>query len=204
MMNGWTVGILLFDDVDLMDFAGPAEVFSQATFPDQTVDSLDERPFQVKTISERGGFIHTRNGICLQSGYSFANAPQVDILVVPGGYGAREHEVHNEILIGWLREQAATSNLIASVCTGAFLLAAGGLLDGRPATTHFASYDRFEKTFKGVTLVRDVAFVDDGDVLTSGGVMSGVPLALHIVARMLGEEVAKDVAHGILYEATAI
>lgn len=141
-----TVGILLFDEVKVLDFAGPFEVFSVTEY----LETKSSKPFVVKTVSETCAIIHARNGLKVCPDYGFHDAPAFDILVVPGGPGARGSEFENDTVIQWITAQMPKVELMTSVCTGALLLAKGGHLDGLRATTHWASYDRLENDFPKV------------------------------------------------------
>lgn len=190
----WRVGIFLFDDVEVLDFAGPFEVFS--------VTSLENghKPFVVETVSEKGTLINTRNCLKVQPDYSFETMPRFDILIIPGGLGAREREIHNDKVITWIKNQMKTVQLMTSVCTGALLLAKAGLLNGKLATTHWASYERLEKEFPEVEVKRTVKFVDEGNVITSGGISAGINMSFHIVKRLLGSQIAKETAKRMEYD----
>lgn len=194
-MRQWRVGILIFNDAEVLDFTGPFEVFSLATIPND-----GERPFVVNTVSETGGLIAARNGLKVQPDYGFDNAPMFDIVVVPGGYGAEEVEIHNDRLISWIVSQSANAELMTSVCTGAFLLAKAGLLDGKKATTHWIDIDRFEKEFPHVRVLRNVKYVDQGFVMTSAGISAGINMSFHIVKKLLGEDVALATAKRMEYD----
>ena len=200
MKKQWTVGILLFDDVEVLDFAGPFEVFSVAAYPDQATDAPEPKPFLVKLVSESGEFVRARNGLKVQPDHGFDNAPCFDVLVVPGGPGARERELHNERVIRWISERMQDVELMTSVCTGALLLAKAGLLNGRRATTHWASYDRLEQEFPVVTVIRNVRFVDEGSIVTSGGISAGIDMAFHVVKRLVGLEIARTTAKRMEYD----
>ncbi|UOY86875.1 DJ-1/PfpI family protein [Bacillus glycinifermentans] len=194
MKKKWNVGLLLFDEVEVLDFAGPFEVFSV------TAGSGEERPFEVKTISETGEAVTARNGLTVVPDFSIGNAPRFDILIVPGGPGARNREVYNERLTGWIKKEAGQTELLLSVCTGALLLAKAGLLNGKSATTHWASYDRLEQEFPEVNVVRGVKFVDEGNIVTSGGISAGINMSFHIIKRLLGEETARQTAKRMEYD----
>ncbi len=183
-MKTRSVGILLFDDVEVLDFAGPFEVLSVTSFKDRD----DRKPFKVETVSETGELIAARNGLQVLPSYSFENAPAFDIIIIPGGPGARLTEIHNEKLMEWIKQQNKTAELVASVCTGALLLAKAGLLDGKKATTHWASYDNFAETFPKVEVVRGVKFVDEGRIVSSGGISAGITMAFHLVERLVGAD----------------
>ncbi|WP_312092129.1 DJ-1/PfpI family protein [Niallia sp.] len=190
----WKVGIFLFNDVEVLDFAGPFEVFSVTTKEDGT------KPFLVKTISENGQMIHARNGLKVLPDYSFDTMPKFDILIIPGGPGAREREVHNENVIQWISQQMDVVELMTSVCTGALLLAKVGLLDGKKATTHWASLERLEKEYPQVSVVKNVKFVDEGKIITSGGISAGINMSFHIVKRLVGAEITKKTAKRMEYD----
>ena len=194
-----TVGILIFDDVEVLDFAGPFEVFATTILAPRGVLDDDSKPFRVVTVAERDETVCCRGGLLVQPHFTIEDHPPLDILVVPGGYGTRR-EVSNEKLLDWIVAQDKSTQLTTSVCTGAFLLAARGLLDGKPATTHWGSIQRLRETYPSVEVREGVRFVDNGRVLTSAGVSAGIDMALHIVARLLGEEVARETARRMEYE----
>lgn len=195
MLKQWKVGIFLFDEVEVLDFAGPFEAFSLTMLPGQK-----EKPFLVQTVSQKAELIMARNGLRVLPDYSFDNAPEFDILVIPGGYGAEEIEIRNEPVIGWIREQGQRIMLLASVCTGAFLLAKAGLLDGRRATTHWMDIDRLTSEFPDINVIRDVKFVDEDAIITSGGVSAGINMSLHIIERLLGSEISLATAKRMEYD----
>ncbi|PYZ96353.1 AraC family transcriptional regulator [Alteribacter lacisalsi] len=194
-MKQYKVGIFLFDDVEVLDFAGPFEVFSVTRLDDE------EHPFDVKTVSEDGGLLRARNGLRVQPDYSFDDAPEdFDIFIVPGGLGATQQVVHNDRALSWLRERREKTPTLASVCTGSYVLAEAGLLNGHRATTHWAYFDEFEHKYPGTALVRDVKFVDEGALLTSGGISAGINMSFHLVARLLGTGVARKTARRMEYD----
>ncbi|HDR8065680.1 DJ-1/PfpI family protein [Bacillus thuringiensis] len=193
MMNKWSVGIFLFNEVEVLDFAGPFEVFS-------VTEVNEEKPFTVYTVSENGEMITARNGLKVQPDYSIENLPLVDILIIPGGLGAREYEIKNEIVIKWIRQQMKEVKLMTSVCTGALLLAKAGLLEGLKATTHWASIEKFKNEFQNVEVIENVKFVDEGHIITSAGISAGINMAFHIVKNLLGVHVAEDTAKRMEYD----
>ncbi|KMQ00624.1 MULTISPECIES: DJ-1/PfpI family protein [Bacillus] len=193
MMNKWSIGIFLFDDVEVLDFAGPFEVFS-------VTEVDEEKPFTVYTVSQNGEMITARNGLKVQPDYSIEDLPPVDILIIPGGKGARENEVKNDIIINWVRQQMKEVKLMTSVCTGALLLAKAGLLDGLKATTHWASIQTFKKDFPNVEVMENVKFVDEGHIITSAGISAGINMSFHIVKNLLGVEVTEDTAKSMEYD----
>lgn len=186
--------IMLFDDVDTLDFTGPLEVFAitgqRATGP---------VPFAVTTVAERRSPpIISRSGLHLVPDFTYTNAIQADILVVPGGLGAR-HERHNIQTTGFIKQQAKRAEIVFSVCTGALLLASSGLLDGLAATTHHAALDELAAAAPACRVVRDRRFVDNGQIVTSAGITAGIDTALYIVQRLLGASAASETAAHMEY-----
>lgn len=187
------VAILIFDDVEVLDFCGPFEVFSLAG------RSLPEKPFAVFTVAETMRPVLARNGLSVNPNYTIAACPSPDILIVPGGYGTRR-ELHNQALIEWIREKADNAELIMSVCTGALLLAKAGLLTGLAATTHFGALDLLREVAPQTTIQPDKRFIDNGRVLVSAGISAGIDLSFHIVQRLLGYDVAAETARWMEYD----
>jgi Transcriptional regulator containing an amidase domain and an AraC-type DNA-binding HTH domain len=195
MARIYRVGILLFDEVEVLDFAGPFEVFSIASIQGQL-----EKSFLVQTVSQHGTMIKSRNGLMVQPNFSFENAPNFEILIIPGGYGAEEIEINNETVIRWIKKQRDKVGLIASVCTGAFLLAKAGLLDGKRATTHWMDIERLEREFPNVKVEKNCKFIDEESIITSGGISAGMNMSFHIIKQLLGEEVVKITARRMEYD----
>ncbi|MFK4325703.1 transcriptional regulator GlxA family with amidase domain [Bacillus sp. RC55] len=193
MISHWNVGIFLFNEVEVLDFAGPFEVFSVTA-------TSEGQLFTVHTVSQDGEMITARNGLKVQPDYSIENLPPVDILIIPGGLGVRENEMKNEIITNWIREQMKEVKLMTSVCTGALLLAKAGLLDGFKATTHWASIESFRNDFPNVEVLENVKFVDEGHVITSGGISAGINMSFHIVRNLLGARVAEETAKRMEYD----
>ncbi|PGK42312.1 AraC family transcriptional regulator [Bacillus anthracis] len=193
MMNKWSVGIFLFNDVEVLDFAGPFEVFS-------VTEVDEEKLFTVYTVSQNGEMITARNGLKVKPDYSIEDLPPVDILIIPGGKGVRENEVKNDIIINWVRQQMKEVKLMASVCTGALLLAKAGLLEGLKATTHWASIQTFKKDFPNVEVMENMKFVDEGHIITSAGISAGINMSFHIVKNLLGVEIAEETAKRMEYD----
>lgn len=195
--NTRTVGILLFDDVEVLDAFGPFEVFNVARTgrPEESERQL----FHVVTIAETVAAVHARGNLIVQPHFAIDDHPPLDILVVPGGFGTRA-AVHNTTLLAWLREQSERVALRTSVCTGAFLYAEIGLLDGKSATTHWGSIERMRETYSAIDVQEDVRFVDQDTVITSAGISAGIDMALHVVARLHGMDAAKATARYMEYE----
>jgi transcriptional regulator GlxA family with amidase domain len=184
-----TIALLLFDDVEELDFGGPWEVF--AFLRAQRPELCD-----VYTVSEGGGEVRCAKGLRVLADHSFATAPGADVLIVPGGQG-RRREVSNPRAIDFIRAGAARAEVTASVCTGAFLLEKAGLLNGRRATTYWAAMDEL-RALRTVRVV-EARWVEDGNVLTAAGVSAGIDMSLYLVGRFWGPEVARFVQKGIEY-----
>jgi transcriptional regulator GlxA family with amidase domain len=195
----WSVGILIFDDVEVLDFAGPFEVFSRTrTEPGLASRRSDEEaPFTVFTVAKSYDPVTASGGLTIMPRCTFIDAPPIDLLVVPGGFGTRPL-LNDDETLGWIRKVAGSARLTTSVCTGSLLLARAGLLDGRRATTHWSALDRLEELDGGVTVEREARYVDDG-VITSAGVAAGIDMAFHVVERVCGKEVADETARYIDY-----
>ncbi len=193
-----TVGILIFEGVEVLDFCGPFEVFATTAPLATGVVRDDERLFDVITIAQTADVVDCTGGLLVQPNATIDIHPALDILVVPGGRGTRREQT-NAVLLDWIAAQSRTVELTTSVCTGAFLLAARGILDGRRATTHWASIDRLRESAPAVTVLDDRRVVDEGAVVTSAGVSAGIDMALHVVARLHGPEVATATARNMEY-----
>jgi transcriptional regulator GlxA family with amidase domain len=187
------IGIALFDDVEELDAIGPWEVLAHWT------QTYPEDGWEVLTLSRSGGRIRCAKGLIIESQHSYAHAPALEVLIYPGGQGTRPR-LHDAAELEWVRRQRGTVPLITSVCTGALVLAAAGLLAGRPATTHWDALDHLRRLDPTITIRHDERFVDDGDVITAAGVSAGIDMALHLVARLAGAERARQVRRGIQYD----
>ena len=196
-MSGAHVGIVIFPEVEVLDFAGPFEAFS-VTRLDEERRYEETSPFRVSLVAETLEPVRASGGLRILPDYRLEDCPPLNILVVPGGMGTRV-QVDNAKLIDWIRAQARSVDLVTSVCTGSFLLAKAGLLDGHTATTHWRSLDRFASTFPGVTVDRDQHVVVEGRILTSAGVSAGIDMALRVIARLHGEAVARSSARHMEY-----
>ncbi len=198
-MEKLNVGILLFDDVEVLDFAGPFEVLSRTrTVPGaESRRSEDSAPFRVFTVAKTKQKIRAIGDLVVEPRYSFTDAPRIDILVVPGGWGSRAAMQDPEVL-AWVKSVAAAAKYTSSVCTGALILARAGLLAGRKATTHWAAYDLLASLDGGVKVIRDARVVKDG-IFTSAGVSAGIDMAFALVEEICGRAVAEETAHYIEY-----
>lgn len=195
MLEQKQVGILLFNEVEVLDFAGPFEVFSITTYI-----GCNEKPFKVHTVAQTKDLIKARNGLKIQPDYDFYDAPEFDILIIPGGYGAEEIEIYNSKIINWIKDNINNVEIMASVCTGTFLLAEAGLLVGKKATTHWIDIDRLEKEYTTIDVRRNVKFIDESPIFTSGGISAGINMSFYIIKKLLGEEVASFTAKRMEYD----
>ena len=186
------VAILLFDDVEVLDFAGPFEVFAV------TGQREGEGPFRVYTVSAEGRPVRARNGLRVTPDFALADCPAPEILLVPGGYGTRQ-AMHDAALTGWVREKSAQAELTLSVCTGALLLAEAGLLEGLTATTHHSALELLRQSAPGATVRDDLRICDNGRIVLSGGISAGIDMSLHVVARLLGRAQAEETARWMEY-----
>ncbi|WP_171166894.1 GlxA family transcriptional regulator [Streptomyces sp. I05A-00742] len=181
-----TVLIVLHEGVQSLDVTGPLEVFTQAA-----AAAGDPRAYRVRTATLDGLPVRTGSGLLLTPDGALDDMPVPDVLLVPGGRGVTDPDPR---LVDGLREHGPRAGRLVAVCTGAFLLAAAGLLDGRRATTHWAYCDGFAERFPEVLLETDPVYVRDGSVATSAGVTAGVDLALALVEEDLGRDIALAVA----------
>ena len=195
MADKRSVAVLLFPGVELLDFAGPFEVFSAA----RTSAESRERLLHVFTVAESDEPIHCNNPVAVLPDYVLEECPAADLLVVPGGMGTRT-AVDRPNLIEWIRDRAKVAEVTTSVCTGSFLLAKAGLLDGRSATTHWASIGRMRTDFPNVTVQESVRWVDAWPVVSSAGVSAGIDMALYVLSQLYGDAVASATARGIEYD----
>jgi transcriptional regulator GlxA family with amidase domain len=191
-----TVGILIFDDVEVLDFCGPFEVFSIARSNSENSD--ENRLFTVVTIAEEDRIINCRGGLLVKPHMTIENHPHLDVLVIPGGQGTRR-ERHNQRLLDWIAQQDQYTNFMTSVCTGAFLLAESGLLDHHRATTHWGSIEWMREMYPNVEMVADERVIDEGHIITSAGVSAGIDMSLHVVSRLYGTAVAVWTARQMEY-----
>ena len=186
------VGIVLFNDIEVLDFCGPFEVFSATRLNE---DKRREEPsaFEVFLVAETLSYVTTTGGMKVIPQYSFENCPRLDILVVPGGWGTRK-ELNNVVILEWLRSRSAEVETLTSVCTGSMLLGFAGLIDGLHATTHWRSLDWMRDSFPAVFVEYEQHVVEDGRVFTSAGISAGIDMALKVVARYYGKDIAQATA----------
>jgi transcriptional regulator GlxA family with amidase domain len=183
------VGILVFDEVELLDMAGPYEVFTTAS----RVLARSQPPgtpalFSVTTIARRPGPVRARAGLHLQPDHGLADHPPLACAIVPGG--VVDAELGQPALLAWIAAQAQPTRILASVCTGALLLAQAGVLDGLDATTHWEDLDALRALRPAVRVQGGVRWVDQGAIVTAAGISAGIDMSLHLVQRLHSRELA--------------
>ena len=194
-----TVGILIFDQVEVLDVAGPFEVFSVTRLNEKSRrEESSASPFRVLLVSEKLSQVIAIGGLRLTPDISIYNRPNLDLLLVPGGWGTRK-EVKNDIVLKWIADMSAKTKITASVCTGSSLLGKAGLLDGRESTTHWRAFDFLREAAPKTKIRRDVLFTLTEPVFTSAGVSAGIDLALRIVSHFFGTEVGEATAQHMEY-----
>jgi putative intracellular protease/amidase len=186
------LAIFIFDGVQIIDYTGPFEVFGQAW------DSETHQPlFNIYTVAEKPDAVTTNMGMRVVPKYTFDNAPKPDIILLPGG-GVNEH-LDNPKVIRWVQERAGEAEYVMSVCNGAFYLGKAGLLDGKTATTFYGLIDELKKLAPKARVVTDQRFTDNGQIITTAGLSSGIDGALHLIERIAGRGKAQEIALGMEY-----
>lgn len=192
-----SVGIFVFDGVELLDLAGPYEVFTTAARLVRRDDPEAPDRFRVLTVGRTGAAVRAHAGLLISPDHAFGGCPAVDLLVVPGGVVGDELVVAESV--AWIASTAARAGIAASVCTGAFFLAAAGLLDGRRATTHWEDVPGLRKRWPAVRVEEGVRWVDEGVVVTAAGISAGIDMSLHLVERLAGRDLALRTARQMDY-----
>src|SRR5437899_3600075 len=183
------VAFVISDGAVIIDFCGPWEVFRDVNIP-----GLEDGPFRLYTVSDTTSPIHAGGGMQIIPDYTFANAPAPKVVVIPA------QSKPSEAMLKWIRESTKNTDVTMSVCTGAFVLAKTGLLSGKAATTFHAAFVPFAMQFPDIHLKRGARFVEDGNLATDGGLSSGIDLALRVVERYYGREIAQKTAYNMEYQ----
>ncbi|ABR47672.1 ThiJ/PfpI domain protein [Alkaliphilus metalliredigens QYMF] len=191
-MKKINVGIFIFDQMETLDFAGPFEVFSV------TGQRSGDGIFQVFTIAAQSGPVLAVNGLSINPHYVMEDCPEIEILIIPGGVGARE-VLNQKPLLDWVKNTSVEAELVLSVCTGALILAQCGLLKGLKATTHHQCLELLKELEPTLTVTGTERFVDNGKILTAAGISAGIDMSLYVVERLLGREQAEETAHYMEY-----
>lgn len=190
------IGILLYPDVEVLDFAGPYEVFTCATRVARLQAPQLQAPFDVRTIAATRAPVRARAGMAVLPDHTLDDHAPLDVLLVPGGVVDRE--LGHAAVIDWIARTASQVELTASVCSGSLLLAQAGLLQNRPATTHWDDIEQL-RTYPGVQVLSQRRWTDDGDIVTSGGISAGIDMSLYLVQRFAGHALAQATAHRMEY-----
>jgi putative intracellular protease/amidase/YHS domain-containing protein len=183
------VAFLISEGAQIIDFTGPWEVFQDVMIPGRA-----DHPFRLYTVSESTSPIHASGGMKIVPDYTFGNAPAPKVIVIPA------QSQPSEATLEWIRKSTKTTDATMSVCTGAFVLAKTGLLSGKAATTYHGAFVSFANEFPDIHLKRGARFVEDGNLATAGGLSSGIDLALRVVERYFGREVAQKTAYNMEYQ----
>jgi len=179
--NQRNVAIFIFDDVEVLDFSGPFEVFNV------TSEVVDPAPFNTYTVALTEEPIKARGQLSINPHFSIDNCPTPDIILLPGGDGRRRLMKDGRIQ-NWIAEHADNVEKLLSVCTGAFFIAHSGLLNGLSATTHHGAFPEFRESFPDVLLVEDKRYVENGKIITAGGISAGIDMSLYVVEKLLGKD----------------
>jgi len=195
-----TVGIFVFNDVEVLDFAGPYEVFTTASrvYKRGLTDASD--PFTVFTVGKARDPVRARAGLSVFPDYGFDRHPDIDLLLIPGGIVTAQLEEID--VIRWIARTAGRARLTASICTGAFLLAKAGLLDGKSATTHWEDVADLRTMFPSVTVLEQLRWVDEGTIVSSAGISAGIDMSLHLVERLVDRQLAERTARQMEFDWT--
>lgn len=186
-MNPRNVAILLFDDVEVLDFAGPFEVFAVAS------ELHDYSLFRVFTVAASAGPIRARNGLLIHPDYPLESAPRPDVLIIPGGIGTRTL-MNNTAICSWIAAASGQAELTLSVCSGALLLTRAGLLTGLRATTHHQAIDLLREVAPDTEVIAGERYVDNGRIVTAAGISAGIDASLYVVGRLCGVAVSTRTA----------
>lgn len=196
-----SIAIVLFDDVEVLDFAGPFEVFSV------TGRRKVGEVFDVFTVAEKPQVI-ARNNLKVTPTYTFKNCPPCSMFLVPGGGGYHDdgtpfgsrREMNNPVMLDWVRNRAAKAEHVLSVCTGALILAKAGLLENLEATTHYLAVDTLRSVSRSIRVSPEKRWVDNGKVILSAGVSAGIDMSLHVVGKLQGAPVADETSSYMQHE----
>jgi len=189
------IGIYIYEEAEVLDFSGPYEVFATASRLRESGD-----PLNVFLVGESDSAIKARGGYLVLPNYGFSNHPSIDVLIVVGG--VHVHEMKKSNVIEWIAKQANTASTVASVCTGAFLLAQAGVTKANKVTTHWEDINELRKSFPSLDVVEGVRWVDEGALLTSGGISAGIDMSLHIAEKLIDKQLAKITAKQMEFAST--
>lgn len=194
------VGIYLYNEVEILDFAGPFEVFSTASRVNARIEPGRTELFNVFTIAENTSPLLARGGLQVIPEYSISNHPKINLLIIPGGIIT--DELSKKHVVSWVLTSSQTTKITSSVCTGAFLLAKAGLLKSKAATTHWEDINDLNEMFPDIIIKKKVRWVDEGSVVTAAGISAGIDMSLHLISRVVNEDLAILTAKQMEFEWT--
>jgi len=189
------IGIYIYDDAEVLDFSGPFEVFSVASR-----FLKESEKFNVFLISENKTTIIARGGYEVNSKYTFANHPSLDVLIVVGGVHTKEVKKQN--VIAWITNQAKSTKLIASVCTGAFLLAQAKVVTNHKVTTHWEDIEDLKNDYPHLDVIKNVRWVEEGNIVSSAGISAGIDMSLHLVSKLHSNDLALKISQQMQFDWT--
>jgi len=192
------IAIYVFPDVEALDFAGPYEVFTTASRVHSRTNPESSEIFRVFTVSRQAQFVRARAGLEIRPAFSLLDHPAIDVLVIPGGVVT--FELNQAQVISWIAEQAKSSRITASICTGAFLLGKAGLLLHKSATTHWEDIADLRTALPGTNILENRRWVDEGTVVTSAGISAGIDMSLHLVQRLTDRDLAVATARQMEFD----
>lgn len=197
----YSVGIFVFDNVEVLDFAGPYEVFTTASRVYGKQNLLSSiTPFEVFTIGKTKESVRARAGLKIDPDFDFKTHPKIDVLLIPGG--VVNEELKDASVINWIATTSKQTQLTASICTGAFLLAKAGLLESKSATTHWEDIEDLRVMFPNLEVKEQMRWVDEGKIVTSAGISAGIDMSLHLVERLVNRDLAVKTARQMEFDWT--
>lgn len=197
----YSVGIFVFNNVEVLDFAGPYEVFTTASRVYGKQNLLSSvTPFEVFTIGKTKESVRARAGLKVDPDFDFDTHPKIDILLIPGGVVTEV--LKDTSVINWIASTSKQAQLTASICTGAFLLAKVGLLEGKSATTHWEDINDLRVMFPYLEVKEQMRWVDEGEIVTSAGISAGIDMSLHLVERLISHDLAVNTAKQMEFDWT--
>lgn len=194
------VGIFLYNEVEVLDFAGPFEVFSTASRVNTRLSPESDNLFNVFTVAEEPNAVLARGGLQIIPKYSISGQPDINVLIIPGGIVT--DELLKDHIVSWIQNSSRVADITASVCTGAFLLAKAGLLQSKRAITHWEDIDDLISMFPDIKIQKNARWVDEGRIVTAAGISAGIDMSLHLVSRMVSENLADLTAKQMEFEWT--
>jgi transcriptional regulator GlxA family with amidase domain len=189
------IGIFIYNEAEVLDFSGPFEVFSTA---ERVADSSNV--FTVFLVGETGGTVIARGGYEVNPKYGFSSHPPIDLLIIVGG--VHTAEMKKQRVLRWIKEQSKHAQIVASVCTGAFLLAEAKVLTSQKVTTHWQDIPDLRKAYPNLEVIENQRWVDEGETITSGGISAGIDMSLYLVGKLVSQELAEKTAKQMEFEWT--